>query len=114
LYEKRGYRSRKKDVADDSLKSTLRLPGLEARACLSTSSRPRVQPRGSGLTLSRAFSPPSLKTGLGVAEWVKHILLRCSDVNFREESFVLLGLAEGSSFGLSTESKISLKFEGVV
>ena len=40
--------------------------------------------------------------------------LRCSDVNFREESLVLLGLAEGSGFGLNTESKISLKFEGVV
>jgi hypothetical protein len=42
--------------------STLRLFSINAEACLSTNSRPRVQSRGSGLTLSGDFSPV-LKNG---------------------------------------------------
>ena len=42
--------------------STLRLSSINAEACLSTNSRPRVQSRGSRLTLSGDF-PPVLKGG---------------------------------------------------
>jgi hypothetical protein len=45
-------------ISEIMKQSTLRLPGLKARAC-------------SGLTLSRAFSPRSLRTGLGAAERVE-------------------------------------------
>ncbi len=41
----------------------IRLPGLKSGVCLSTSSRSRVQPRGSGLILSGAFYP-ELKSGV--------------------------------------------------
>jgi len=46
-------------------KSTLRLPDLKIVACLSTSSRSRVQPRGSGLTLSVASLPRLQRRGSG-------------------------------------------------
>jgi hypothetical protein len=39
----------------DCKNQPIRLPGLKPGVCLSTNSRPRVKPRGSGLILSGAF-----------------------------------------------------------
>ena len=53
-------------------KSTHSTPRSEAGVCLSTSSRSRVQPRGSGLILSGAFYP-DLKIGVWAVERIKLI-----------------------------------------
>ena len=47
--------------------STLRFPGLKARACL----WPELRPRAQGWPPEVRFFIPSLKTRLGAVEWVK-------------------------------------------